>query len=150
MKLLQQLEHDMSAAMKARETLKLSVLRMAKTALVNRRIAKGRDLEEAEELQVLSTLVKQRRDAIEQFTKGGRTDLADKERAEIALLEAYRPKAISPADMERIVAATIAELGATAAKDIGRVMKAVMPKFSGQSVEGRAVNELVRRKLGGT
>jgi uncharacterized protein YqeY len=122
---------------------------MLKAALMNREVEKGRALDENESRQVVSGLVKQRRDSIDQFLKGGRKDLADKETAEILILETYLPPAIDAGDLEREVDAAIASTGATSAKDMGRVMKAVMAGLAGKTVDGKAVNELVRRKLGG-
>ena len=129
---------------------RLSALRMLKAALVNREVEKGRALDESESRQVVTALVKQRRDSIEQFTRGGRQDLADKEAAEISVLESYLPAAVDPAAVERAVAEAIAETGASSPKDIGRVMKAVMSKLAGQNVDGKTVNELVRSKLSGS
>ena len=149
MSLEQSLSADIVSAMKAKEPTRLGALRMLKTALTNKSIEKARALEPAEELQVVSTLVKQRRDSIEQFTKGGRQDLADKEAAEIVVLEAYLPAAADSAIVDAAVAAAIAETGATSPKDMGRVMKAAMAKLAGQNVDGKTVNELVRKHLGG-
>ena len=147
------LQQDVNAAigeaMKARSQARLDPLRMLKTALTNKQIEKGRELDDAEALQVVASLVKQRRDSIEQFTKGGRTDLADKEAREIQILEMYLPPAMDAAELEAIVQSMLAETGATSQKDIGRVMKAVMARLAGRGVDGKAVNELVRRKLGG-
>lgn len=140
---------DIAAAMKGREPVRLAALRMLKTAITTRAVEKGRDLDDAEVLQVVASLVKQRRDAIEQFARAGRTDLVDRESAEIAVLEAYLPPAASAEEIARAVAAAIAETGAASVKDLGRVMKAVMPKLAGRSADGRAVNEAVRRALGG-
>ncbi len=134
-------------AMKAKDQARLSTLRMLKTALMNREIERGRALDENESRQVVMSLVKQRRDSIEQFTKGGRQDRADTETAEIVILESYLPPALDAAELERVVDAAIAESGASSAKDMGKVMKAVMAKLAGQTVDGKAVNELVRRKL---
>jgi uncharacterized protein YqeY len=134
--------------MKTKDAARLAPLRMLKAALMNREVERGRPLEDNESLQVVSALVKQRRDSIEQFAKGGRQDLADKEAAEIAVLEGYLPAAVSGADLDRAVDAAIASTGATSQKDLGRVMKAVMAELAGQTVDGKAVNELVRRKLG--
>ena len=139
---------DITAAMKARDAARLSALRMLKAAIMNKGVEKGRDLEDAEVLQVVSSLVKQRRDSIEQFGKAGRTDLVDKETGEIKVLEAYLPPAASAADIDAAVAAAIAETGATSVKDMGKVMKAVMPMLAGKNADGKAVNEAVRRKLG--
>jgi len=141
---------DLTAAMKAKDAPRLSALRMLKAAVMNKgMVEKGRDLEDAEVLQVVASLVKQRRDSIEQFTKAGRTDLVDKETAEIAILEHYLPPAVTAEEIDAAVAAAIAETGASSAKDMGKVMKAVMPKLAGRNADGKAVNEAVRRKLGG-
>jgi uncharacterized protein YqeY len=133
--------------MKAKDATRLTALRMLKTALMNKSIEKGRALEEAEEMQVVSSLVKQRRDSIEQFTAGGRTDLAAKEEAEIGVLETYLPPAPSIEELERAVSDAVAHTGATGPKDIGKVMKAVMAALAGKTVDGKKVNELVRAKL---
>jgi uncharacterized protein YqeY len=127
--------------------MKLSALRMVKAALMNAEVSKGRALEDAEAQQVLASLIKQRRDSIEQFRGAGRTDLADKESAELGILERYAPPAVSAADLEQAVDAAIKETGAAGAKDMGRVMKAVMAAMAGKTVDGKAVNELVRKKL---
>jgi uncharacterized protein YqeY len=134
-------------AMRRQDAVRLVALRMLKTALTNREIEKGRALDPAESQQVVSSLVKQRRDSIEQFTRGGRPDLADKEAAEIAVLETYLPAAVDPQVVESAVADAIADTGATSPKDIGRVMKAAMAKLAGRNVDGRTVNELVRARL---
>jgi uncharacterized protein len=139
---------DIAAAMKAKDSARLSALRMLKAAIMNKGIEKAHDLDDAEVVQVISTLVKQRRDSIEQFTKGGRTDLVEKETAEIAVLEQYLPPAASAADIDAAISEAIAETGAASIKDIGKVMKAVMPRLAGKNADGRAVNEAVRRKLG--
>jgi len=117
--------------------------------LMNREVEKARALDDAESRQVVSSLVKQRKDSIEQFAKGGRQDLVDKETAEIAILESYLPPAVDPAAVDRAVADAIAETGASSVKDLGRVMKAAMARLAGQNVDGKAVNELARKKLGG-
>jgi uncharacterized protein YqeY len=148
MPLEQTLSADIVTAMRAKDQTKLTALRMLKTALTNKSIEKGRALDNAEELQVVSTLVKQRRDSIEQFTKGGRQDLADKEQAEIAILNAYLPAAASDADVAAAVAAAITETGATSAKDMGKVMKAAMAALAGKTVDGKKVSEAVKAKLG--
>jgi uncharacterized protein YqeY len=135
-------------AMRQHDAVRLSALRMLKAAIMNKSVEKKRDLDDAEAQQVVAALVKQRRDSIEQFTKGGRDDLARKEAAEIVVLEAYLPAAADPAAVDDAVAAAIAETGATSPKDMGRVMKTVMAKLAGQNVDGKTVNELVRRKLG--
>jgi uncharacterized protein YqeY len=147
--LVDEVSAAIAEAMRRQDHARLSALRMLKAALVNREVEKGRALDEAESRQVVSSLVKQRKESIEQFTKGGRQDLAAKESSEVAVLEMYLPPAADPAAIERAVADAIAETGATGAKDLGRVMKAVMARLSGQNVDGKAVNELVRKKLGG-
>ncbi len=143
-----QVNTGITAAMKAKDQVRLSALRMLKAAIMNKGVEKGRDLDDAEVLQVIGSLVKQRRDSIEQFQAAGRTDLVDKEAAEMAVLDAFLPPAASAADIDAAVAAAIAETGATSPKDMGKVMKAVMPKLAGKSADGRAVNEAVRRSLG--
>ena len=120
---------------------------MLKAALMNREAERGRALDDNESLQIVTALVKQRKDSIEQFTSGGRSDLADKEAAEIRVLEAYLPPPADPAAIDQAVADAITETGATSPKDMGRVMKAAMAKLAGQSVDGKTVNELVRQKL---
>jgi uncharacterized protein YqeY len=135
--------------MRKRDALRLSALRMLKAALMNREVERGRALDISESQQVVVSLVKQRRDSIEQFTKGGRQDLADKEAAEIRVLEAYLPPAADPAAIDQAIAEAIKETGATSPKDLGRVMKAAMTRLASQSVDGKAVNERVRQKLAG-
>ena len=147
MTLAERIAHDMTDSMKARDAAKLSALRMVKAALMNGEVSKGRALEESEAQQVLASLIKQRRDSIEQFRNAGRTDLVDKETAELGVLEGYAPPALTAADLERAVDAAIKETGAATAKDMGRVMKAVMTALAGQTVDGKAVNELVRKRL---
>jgi len=139
---------DITAAMKAKDAARLSALRMLKAAIMNKGVEKGRDLEDAEIQQVVSSLVKQRRDSIEQFSKAGRTDLVDKETGEVAVLEAYLPPAVTAEEIHAAVTAAIAETGASSPKDMGKVMKAVMPKLAGKNADGKVVNEAVRRKLG--
>jgi uncharacterized protein YqeY len=148
MTLMERISQDLTSAMRAREQLRLSALRMAKAALMNREVEKGRALDEGEEQQVIVSLIKQRRDSIEQFRQGGRQDLADKEAAEIATLEVYLPPPVDPAEIERAVTEAITEVGAASPKDLGKVMKVVMPKLAGRAVDGRTLSELVRRKLG--
>jgi len=134
-------------AMRKQEPVRLGALRMLKAAFMNREVERGHPLDDNDARQVVASLVKQRKDSIEQFTKGGRQDLADKEAAEIRVLESYLPPAADPAVIDRAVAEAIAETGATSSKDMGRVMKAAMAKLADQTVDGKAVNELVRRKL---
>jgi len=133
--------------MRRHDPIRLTALRMLKAALTNREVERGRALNDAESQQVVASLVKQRKDSIAQFTAGGRQDLADKEAAEILVLEAYLPPAIDPAAVEQAVADAVRETGASSAKDMGKVMKAVMAKLAGQNVDGKTVNELVRQKL---
>jgi len=149
MPIVDQITQDMTAAMKARDERRLSTLRMAKSALKNREIEKRAALDDKEALAVLSTMIKQRKDSIEQFTKGGRQDLADKEAAEIALIETYMPKAVGEEDIVATVRAVIAEMGSPTQKDTGTVMKNAMARFaqSGARVDGKQVNEIVRREL---
>ena len=139
---------EITAAMKAKDQGRLSALRMLKAAIMNKGVEKGRDLDDGEVLQVVASLVKQRRDSVEQFSRAGRSDLVDKENAEIVVLEGYLPPAASAEEIDAAIAAAIAESGATSAKDMGKVMKAVMPKLAGKNADGKAVNEAVRRKLG--
>jgi uncharacterized protein len=148
MALNDQVSADLTAAMKARDASRLSALRMLKAAVMNKSVEKGRDLEDAEILQVVASLVKQRRDSIEQFTKAGRSDLVEKETGEIAVLQAYLPPSATPEEIDAAVAAAIAETGASSPKDMGKVMKAVMPKLAGKNADGKAVNDAVRRSLG--
>ena len=133
--------------MRQHDPVRLTALRMLKTALTNREVERGHALDDTESLQVVAALVKQRKDSIAQFTAGGRQDLADKEAAEIRVLETYLPPAADPAMVEQAVVDAIGETGATSPKDMGKVMKAAMAKLAGQSVDGKTVNELVRQKL---
>ena len=151
MVLIEQIQKDITAAMKARDEQRLSTLRMVKTALKNREIEKMAPLDHKEAQQVLSTLIKQRKDSIEQFTKGGRQEMADKEAAEITLIESYMPKAAGEEEIVAGVKAVIAEMGAPTMKDMGTVMKNVMARFSaaGMRVDGKQVSEIVKRELGG-
>jgi uncharacterized protein YqeY len=148
MSLVDRITEDIAKAMRAKDQGRLAPLRMAKAALMNREVEKGRALDEAEAHQVIASLIKQRRDSIEQFEKGGRADLVTKETGEIATLEAYLPPPVDPAEIERAVDEAIAETKASSAKDMGRVMKSVMNRLAGRTVDGRAINELVRRRLG--
>lgn len=148
MSLLDKIDQDIALAMKAKAAERLSALRMVKTALKNREIEKMAPLDEAESSRVLQSLVKQRRDSIEQYEKAGRAELAAKEAAEIKVIEEYLPAAVDEATLARVVEETLAEIGATSARDMGRAMKAVMAKFAGQPVDGKVINGLVRAKLG--
>jgi uncharacterized protein YqeY len=151
MSLMEQIQKDIVAAMKAREEQRLSTLRMVKTALKNREIEKMAPLDDKEAQQVLSTLIKQRKDSVEQFTKGGRQEMADKEAAEITLIETYMPKAAGEADIVAGVKAAIAEMGSPTMKDMGTVMKNAMARFAaaGMRVDGKVVSEAVKKELGG-
>ncbi len=149
MSISDQVTKDMTAAMKSREELKLSTLRMMKSALKNKEIDKRAPLDDKEALQVLSTMIKQRKDSIEQFTKGGRQELADKEASEITIIEAYMPKAIGEAEIVAAVRATIAEMGSPTMKDMGTVMKNTMAKLAGARVDGKIVSEAVKKELVG-
>ena len=150
MPLIDQITADIAAAMRSREQTRLGALRMAKAALMNSEVQRGRALDDGEAQQVIASLIKQRRDSIEQFQKGGRDDLAEKEAAEIRILEAYVPPPLDAAEIDAAVDAAIAETNATSAKDLGRVMKAVMNRFPGRNVDGKTVNAAVRRKLAGS
>jgi uncharacterized protein YqeY len=145
--LLNEVTTAIAEAMRKKDAVRLSALRMLKAALVNREIERGRALDDNEAGQVVSALVRQRKDSIEQFTKGGRPDLVEKETAEMGVLESYLPPAADRADIERAIEDAIAETGATSVKDMGRVMKAAMARLAGQSVDGKTVNELVKQKL---
>src|SRR5215469_4729804 len=151
MPIVEQITKDMTQAMKAREELRLSTLRMVKTALKHKEIDKRAPLDDKEAMQVLATLIKQRKDSIEQFTKGGRQELADKEAAEIKIIEAYLPKAMGEEEITAAVKATIAEMGSPTVKDMGTVMKNAMAKLqaTGARVEGKTVSEIVKKQLGG-
>jgi uncharacterized protein YqeY len=151
MSLTEQIQKDIVAAMKAREEHRLSTLRMVKSALKNREVEKMAPLDEKESQQVLSTLIKQRKDSVEQFTKGGRQEMADKEAAEIVLIESYLPKAAGEAEIVAGVRAAIAEMDSPTMKDMGTVMKTAMAKFAAQGmrVDGRVVSEAVKKELAG-
>jgi uncharacterized protein YqeY len=140
---------QIASAMRQKDQASLAPLRMLKAALMNKEVEKGRKLDEAESLQVVNALVKQRRDSVEQFTAGGRKDLADKEQAEILFLEKFLPPAADPAAIAAAVEAAVAETGAAGPKDMGKVMKAVMARLAGMSVDGRQVSEAVKKRLAG-
>jgi uncharacterized protein len=148
MTLTEKVNGEIAAAMKAKNQVRLSALRMLKAAIMNKEVEKNRSIDDAEVLQVVGSLVKQRRDSIEQFGKAGRADLVDKETGELEILVEYLPAAASADEIAAAVAAAIAETGASSPKDMGKVMKAVMPKLAGKSADGRAVSEAVRRSLG--
>lgn len=146
--LVDQVTREIGDAMRKKDQASLAPLRMLKAALTNKEVEKGRGLDEAESLQVVGALVKQRRDAAEQFAAGGRQDLADRELAEITFLEKFLPPAADPAAITAAIEAAVAETGASGPKDMGKVMKAVMGRLTGMSVDGRAINEAVRKRLG--
>ena len=147
MSLVEDVSAAITEAMRQRNAARLSALRMLKAAFMNKSVEKGHDLDDTEARQVVSALVKQRKDSIEQFQKGGRQDLVERETAEVAILESYLPPALDPAVIGRAVADAIAETGATSPKDVGKVMKAAMAKLAGHTVDGKVVNELVRQSL---
>ncbi|MBA2704147.1 MAG: GatB/YqeY domain-containing protein [Blastocatellia bacterium] len=147
MTLREQIISDMTASMKAQDAPRTSTLRMVKAAMMNRQIEKGGELDDEEMGKLLRSLVKQRRDSVEQYEKGGRQDLADKEKAEIDVIEAYLPQAASREEIEAAVAAAIAETGASSMKDMGKVMKATQPALAGKNADGRTVSEIVKSKL---
>lgn len=149
MGIVAKVDQDLVAAMKARDELRLSVLRMMKTALKLKQVELSRPLEESEALGILRTLVKQRRESVEQFRQGGREALANKEEAEIKIVEEYLPAAASDEEIEAAVTAAIGETGASTAKDLGKVMKAAMTKLAGKNVDGKRVSDKARGKLGG-
>jgi uncharacterized protein len=148
--LVDDLTASIADAMRKHDPVRLSTLRMLKAALMNREVERKRGLDDTESLQVVAQLVKQRKDSIEQFTNGGRPELAAKEQAEIRILETYLPAAADPAVVEQAVIDAIQETGAASPKDMGRVMKAAMARLAGQTVDGKTVNELVRQKLAGS
>jgi len=149
MSLTERVQKDLIDAMRNKQELRLSTLRMVKAALKNKEIDKRAVLDEKEELQVFSTLIKQRKDSIEAFEKGNRPELAKKEAEEIAIIEAYMPKAVGEDELVATVKATIAEMGFPTMKDMGTVMKNVMAKFAGARVDGKLVSETVKKELVG-
>src|ERR1700686_878283 len=151
MSLIEQIQQDITAAMKARKEQRLSTLRMVKSALKNREIDKMAPLDEKESQAVLSTLIKQRKESVEQFPRGGRQEMADKEAAEIVLIESYLPKAAGEAEVVAGVKAVIAEMGSPTLKDMGTVMKNAMARFNaaGMRVDGKMVSEMVKKELAG-
>ena len=149
MTLKDQIITDMTAAMKAKDAARTSTLRMVKAAITNREKEGGAALTDEDVLKLLRSQVKQRRDSVEQYQKAGRQDLADKETAEIAVIESYLPQAASAEEVEAAVATAITETGASSVKDMGTVMKTVMPKLAGKNADGRLVSETVKRMLAG-
>lgn len=149
MSLSERIQRDLTAAMKAKDELRLSVLRMVKAALKNKEVELMRPLEDAEAVAVLQTLVKQRRESVEQFTKGGRNDLAEKETREIAIVEGYLPAAPSEAEMDAAIREAVAETGASSPKQMGAVVKAAKARLAGKTVDGKLLSDRVRAALGG-
>jgi len=147
MTLKDQIISDMTAAMKAKDAAKTSTLRMLKAAITNREKEGGGEIGDEDVSKLLRSQLKQRRDSVEQYQKAGRHDLADKETAEIAIIEAYLPQAASEAEIEQAVDAAVAETGATSMKEMGAVMKAAMAKLAGKNADGRLVSETVKKKL---
>jgi uncharacterized protein YqeY len=147
MTLTKQIVADLTAAMKAQDANKLSTLRMVKAAMMNRQIEKGSELDDDDMQKLLRSLVKQRRDSIEQYEKAGRQELVDKEKAELEVIETYLPQAASQDEIEQAVAAAIAETGANSMKDMGKVMKAAQAALAGKNADGRLVSEVVKAKL---
>ena len=144
---LERIQADLTAAMKEKNELRLSVLRMVKAALKNKEIEKMHALSDLESLQVLQTLVKQRRESVDQFTKGGRNDLADKESKEIVIIEEYLPAAPTDAEVHRAIEEAIAEAGADSLKHMGAVIKAARARLEGKAVDGKVLSDKVREKL---
>jgi hypothetical protein len=149
MTLVEQIQKDIVTAMKAKDEARLSTLRMVKSALMNRKVEKMAELDDKEAQAVLATLIKQRKESVEQFTKGGRQEMADKEAAEIIVIESYLPKEAAEADIEAGVKAVIAEMGSPTMKEMGTVMKNAMARFNGADmrVDGKMVSEIVKKEL---
>lgn len=146
MTLKTKIDNDLNGALKAKNALKVSTLRLVKSAIKNKEIDARGELKEDQLLQILSTMIKQRKESIEQFEKGGRNDLAAKEKEEIAFIEAYLPKQLSEAELAGLVQEAIAAVGAKGPQDMGKVMKALMPRVAGKA-DGKLLSELVRKKL---
>ena len=149
MSLKERIVSDMTSAMKAKDASRLSTLRMVKASVMNREIEKGGELTDEEVTKAMQSLVKQRRDSIEQYEKAGRQELADKERAEIEVIEEYLPKAAAREEIEQAVMEAIAETGASSMREMGAVMKAAQARLAGRNADGRTVSEIVKAKLGG-
>jgi uncharacterized protein YqeY len=147
MSLHERLSEDLKQAMRAKDQLRMDTIRMIKAALLNKEIELKKDLDDSEMSRVLTTLVKQRKESVDQYQKANRKDLADKELKEIAIVEAYLPKGLSQEEVTRIIESVITESGAATAKDMGKVMKEVMAKLAGQTVDGKQISDLVRARL---
>ncbi|MBX3335372.1 MAG: GatB/YqeY domain-containing protein [Nitrospira sp.] len=141
------LTEDLKLAMKSRDQLRMDVIRMIKAAVLNKEVELKRDLDDAEMSRVMTTLVKQRRESVEQFEKAQRAELAEKERREIEIIEAYLPKPLTPQELEALIVSVISETGASSIKDMGQIMKAVMARVAGQPLDGKQVSDLVKSKL---
>jgi len=148
MSMVEKVEKDLVAALRAQDTLRLSVLRMMKAALMNKKVEHGKEVSDQEALAVLRTLAKQRQESVEAFRKGAREDLASKEEAELKIVESYLPAAASEEEIDAAVEAAIAETGASTPKDMGKAMKAAMAKLAGKNADGKRVSEKVRARLG--
>jgi uncharacterized protein len=146
---IERIQADLTAAMKEKDELRLSVLRMMKSALKNKEIEKMHPLTDLESLQVLQTLVKQRKESIEQFTKGGRNDLAEKEKKEIGIIEQYLPAAPTDEEVQRAIEESVAEAGADSLKHMGAVIKAARARLEGKAVDGKVLSDKVRERLSG-
>lgn len=149
MSLKQQITSDLTASMKAQNAARTSTLRMVKAALMNREIEKGGELDEEEMVKLLRSLVKQRHDSVHQYEKAGRQELADKEKAEIEVIESYLPQAASREEIEQAITAAVAETGATSRREMGKVMKAAQARLAGKNADGRTVSEIVKARLAG-
>ena len=147
MSLHDRLTEDLKLAMKSRDQLRMDVIRMIKAAVLNKEVELKRDLDDAEMSRVMTTLVKQRRESVEQFEKAQRAELAEKERREIEIIEAYLPKPLTHQELEALVVSVISETGASSMKDMGQIMKAVMARVAGQPLDGKQVSDLVKSKL---
>jgi uncharacterized protein YqeY len=147
MSLRDRLTEDLKLAMKSRDQLRMDVIRMIKAAILNKEVELKKDLDDAEMSRIMATLIKQRRESVEQFEKAQRIELADKERKEITIIETYLPKALSAEELEHIIASVLADTGGRSLKDMGAVMKAVMARLAGQTVDGKQISDLVRAKL---
>lgn len=147
MSLRDRLTEDLKLAMKSRDQLRMDVIRMIKAAILNKEVELKKDLDDAEMSRIMTTLIKQRRESVEQFEKAQRTELADKERKEISIIESYLPQALSLQELENIIASVLKETGARSPKDMGVVMKAVMARLAAQAVDGKQISDLVRAKL---